>query len=170
MPPGVKGLAAMFEQRGDSNPSDDRGRSPGPGMTRSIGGMYMPLIPLCSIFISHPRPPFFLVFFLPRSPLCFVRDGACSIPPPACPPNHAMYARECRDKDATTCVHVPLSLPCGDFLYCSPLHMGPAHHRLPFLILVVRVLGHVPARPRLSLPQPESESSTLISTSLYSHI
>ncbi len=28
----------MFEQRGDSNPSDERGRSPGP--IRSLGGMY----------------------------------------------------------------------------------------------------------------------------------
>ncbi|RYO90029.1 hypothetical protein DL764_008510 [Monosporascus ibericus] len=35
MPPGVKGLAAMFEQRGENNSPDDRGRSPGPA--RSLG-------------------------------------------------------------------------------------------------------------------------------------
>ncbi|RYP76610.1 hypothetical protein DL771_001679 [Monosporascus sp. 5C6A] len=35
MPPGVKGLAAMFEQRGENNSPDDRGRSPGP--PRSLG-------------------------------------------------------------------------------------------------------------------------------------
>lgn len=39
---GVKGLAAMFEKRGDDAPSDDRGRSPGP--IRSIGGMYESLV------------------------------------------------------------------------------------------------------------------------------
>ena len=70
MPPGVKGLAAMFEQRGDSNPADDRGRSPGPGMTRSLGGMYfVRILQLFSIVVLSsyslfPASPDFLP--LPR--------------------------------------------------------------------------------------------------------
>lgn len=76
MPPGVKGLAAMFEQRGDSNPADDRGRSPGPGMTRSLGGMYfVRILQLFSIVVLFPIPYSLL---LPTSFPCHVGGRAYS--------------------------------------------------------------------------------------------